>query len=801
MPPSLAAAKPNDAGIWARTALWLLCLALPLTGGLPAQALPLAEAGRARAVIVTGEEPSPAEQTAATELGSYLKKITGADFQAVTADKARGQARLLVGPSQAARQILGKAVVDSLGPEEFIIRTVGRDLLLVGGRPRGTLYAVYSFLEDDLGCRWTTWYDEESVPRRASLTVPALNRREAPASVVRDIVVHTNSNSDRQLMQHFLVRNRCQGPDLNFTGDLTAVGGTSCRYAFPPDGWLVHTLFQWLPPKEHFEAHPEWYSLAGDKRVSNRQLCFTNPGLRAALTAAILKRIGEADPGGQYSVSAMDWTGAFCDCADCRALVEREGTPGAPLFDYLAELGAQVKQRYPQATISTLAYRKEQSEIPPQTIKLPDNVIVIFAPIDDNFAAPIEDPSNAGTQRDLENWGKVTSHLRVWYYPNTYGPALPLGNLHKLARDLRLFKRAGVEGYFIEQDAAGVYDSRRLVDLQTWLITKLMWNPDRDVDKLIADYTDRHYGAAAPSVRQYIAALESATAAQQTRMNWDASTGQHHFLTPALLLSAQRTLDAAEKAVATDPVLLPRVKQLRMSVDLACILKWNQLQAAGEVPFTMQQLTTRYRETYTAAVKARAIAARQPALLAALAELLGPYEAMKPLKPLPAPLDAISPERVRQFTPETARLFGKRPSLVPDPLAAAGLAVAMEPSLEQPPYAPKGLPANVLDFGFYDGATGRQQHAYAGKDAPLKPGEYHLYPIGRTALSAACYVWFDWSWEVQFPDVSGLYDPATPARQWDVYASLRFEGPAYDPRGEAKQNRFFVDRLVFIAAQ
>jgi hypothetical protein len=731
-------------------------------------------------------------------LASYLKKITGAEFQSVNVDKAQGQARLLVGPSREARRVLGDAVVNALGPDEFIIRTDGRDLLLVGGRPRGTLYAVYSFLEDDLGCRWTTWYGDESIPHRTTLTVPALDRREGPAMAVRDIVTHTNQNFDRQLMQRFLVRNRCQGPDLRFTGDVTAVGGTSHRYAFPPNGWIAHTLFQWVPPEKYFGAHPYWYSLAGDKRVSTRQLCFTNPGLRAALTEAILKRIGEADPGGQYSVSAMDWTGAFCDCPNCKALVEREGTPGAPLFDYLAELGPQVKQRFPEASISTLAYRKEQSECPPRTIKLPDNVIIIFAPIDDNFAAPIDQPSNASTRRNLENWRRATSHLRIWYYPNTYGPALPMGNLRKLAQDFRLFKRVGVEGCFIEQDADGIYDSRRLADLQTWLITKLMWNPDRDLDKLIADYTDRHYRAAAPLIRQYVAALESATAAQRTSMSWNASAGQHHFLTPDLLLSSQRLLDAAEQAVATDRVALPRVQQARMSLDLACILKWNELSAAGAVPFTMQQLATRYRNTYAEAARARLLETRQPALLAALADALKWYELMTPLKPLPSPLDAVPAERVRQFTPETARLEGAAPKLVEDPLAAAGIAATMEPSLEQPPYAPKGLPANVLNMGFYDATTGRQQQSHAGKDAPLTPGGYHLYPIGRTALSANCFVWFDWSWLIQMPDVSGLYDPAAPAKQWDVYASLRFEGPAYDPQSAAKQNRFFVDRIVFV---
>ncbi|MBU0606549.1 MAG: DUF4838 domain-containing protein [Armatimonadetes bacterium] len=780
------------------TRRWFLT-ALLLAGGTAAHALTLAEAGRVQAVIVTAADATAAEQTAAAELATTLQKITGAVFRAVPQAEA-GVTRVLVGPSATTRRLLGAELVDGLGPEEFIVRTVGRDLVLVGGRPRGTLYAVYSFLEDDLGCRWLTWYDEESVPQRRTLTVPSLSRRGGPAMAVRDIVCHTNSNSDRQLMQRFLVRNRCQGPDLHFTGDLSAVGGAAHRYAYPPDGWFVHTLFQWLPPKTHFAAHPEWYSLAGDKRVDNRQLCFTNPGLRAALTDTILKRIGEANPSGLYSVSAMDWTGAFCDCPECRALVEREGTPGAPLFDYLAELGPKVKQAFPEARISTLAYRKEQSEVPPRTIKLPDNVVIIFAPIDDNFAAPIAHQSNASTRRNLENWRQATSRLWVWYYPNTYGPALPMGNLGKLASDFSLFQQVGVEGCFIEQDAAGVYDSRRVVDLQTWLITKLMWNPDRDLDALIADYTDRHYGAAAPPVREYLEALEQATARQTTPMNWNAAAGQHHYLTRELLLQAHGLLDRAEATVAGDPVCLPRVQYLRMSVDLACLLLWNRLSAAGELPFTREALTARYRETYTRAAQARLLPARQPAVLQALADSLKWYAVMTPLKPLPPPLDQVPAARVRQFTPETAALHGKTPALVEDPLAAAGIAVTMTPTLQAPAYAPKDLPAGALNMGYYDEVKRRQQHAYAGKDAPLTSGEYHLYPIGRTALSPQCYVWFDWSWNIQLRDITSLYDPAAPDQQWDIYASIRFEGPAYDPASQAEQSRFYVDRLVFVAA-
>ena len=108
-----------------------------------------------------------------------------------------------------------------------------------------------------------------------------------------------------------------------------------------------------------------------------------------------------------------------------------------------------------------------------------------------------------------------------------------------------------------------------------------------------------------------------------------------------------------------------------------------------------------------------------------------------------------------------------------------------------------GQEARVAGHRFLRGI----QQPLAGKDDPIKSGEYRLYPIGRTVLSSQCYVWFDWSWFVQFHDVSGLYNPDEAGKQWDVFASIRFEGPAYSPQTPAKQNRFYVDRVVFVAAE
>jgi hypothetical protein len=57
-----------------------------------------------------------------------------------------------------------------MGGEEWRISINESRLILTGGRPRGTLYAVYRFLEDVLGVRWwSPW--ETYVPRQRDLCI------------------------------------------------------------------------------------------------------------------------------------------------------------------------------------------------------------------------------------------------------------------------------------------------------------------------------------------------------------------------------------------------------------------------------------------------------------------------------------------------------------------------------------------------------------------------------------------------------------------------------------------------------
>lgn len=128
--------------------------------------LRLAVDGRSDYVIFLADDASPPERTAAGELREHLAQITGARLRiGGEADTPPEAPQILVGQSARAIQRFPGIDWAGLGLDGIVIKTSGPHLLLAGGRPRGTLYAIYTFLEETVGCRWWT-SSEGFLPRR-----------------------------------------------------------------------------------------------------------------------------------------------------------------------------------------------------------------------------------------------------------------------------------------------------------------------------------------------------------------------------------------------------------------------------------------------------------------------------------------------------------------------------------------------------------------------------------------------------------------------------------------------------------
>ena len=760
-----------------------------LMTGTPTSAGTVAIEGKPQMTIVLAEGAIPSERTASEELAYYLGKVTGGRFSVVGEASTETGPCLYVGPTAFAKK--QGFTPHRWGPEQWALRSVGEDVVLVGGRPRGTLYAVYRFLEDQLGVRWWNAY-EEQVPKRPTLQIPNLDRHGEPKFRYRDIYSLFAHDGGR-----FAARNRLNGGTL----DVALGNGV---YSGPPNG--AHTFCFYIPPKDCFDQHPEWFSLVKGKRTAEgAQLCLTNPGLRAAVveklkgyieqSRADAQKAGRAPPE-DFDISQNDW-GGMCQCTACQGIAQREGSESGPLIDFLNHVADAVRDKYPEVRINTLAYQMTDS--PPKTLRPRDNVLPRLCDTDANLLRPLTHADNRRFAKRLATWGRISKELRIWDYAVTYTsyPGLPLPTVHTYAPDYRYFAEHNVEGVFTEHEHPILADLR---DLKIWMMMKLLEDPYRDAAALLTDFTDGFYGPAGPIVRRYLAKLQAAAESANANVNWFPRLPQYTYLTLDFLRRAQATFDEAEAAVGDDPTLQRRVRFARLPVDRACLVLWPKLMrqwigAKGrpeKIPLDLAAISARCRETWLTQIDFRFPLSERAAHRAEADAELTPLLARPAVVLLPERLRKLPPKAVFEFTAEQCPSETSVVKRIPDTEADSRITYRLELSDED--MEKYKLP---MGWGAFSPKDGRYLGSAAIRPEQVPGPGYHWYTLPPVMVPPSTYVHFFWSWAVQF-QVDSAGDPSRPEEKFEIWASIKFEGPGF-PHGKAEQkNAICVERVLVV---
>lgn len=546
--------------------------------------LTLTRDGRTDYAIVLPNEPTPVERTAARELREHLAEATGAVLPVVgEGESPGGKPRIVVGHGALTRRLLPELRPGELSPDAIVIKTVGRDLVLAGHPRRGTLYAVYTFLEDTVGVRW--WTSEETyVPRRPTLTVPAIDVVYAPK--LADRATRYLDLSDGCFTDHSLVTEDEQRAMGVFATRMRLNGHD--HYSIPDEyggpngliGW-VHTFYQingLLPVAEYFDEHPAWYSLIdGRRRRERSQLCLTNEAMRREMVRVVKERI-RANPGAtMISVSQNDWHG-YCECDACKAIDEREESHAGTLIHFVNAVAAEVEKEFPDVLIETLAYQYTRK--PPKHVRPRHNVVIRLCSIECSFVETLaegRDEANRSFRRDLEGWARISPQLYIWdYVTNFRGYLLPHPNFHVLAPNLRYFVANGAMGVFEQGDSGCRVGD--FVRLRAWYLAHLLWDPDADEKALLDEFMNGYYGPAAPHLIAYLDLMSEAgrRAGVPIRCFTDDTRA---WLTLADLNRASEQFDRAAQAVAGDPVLAERVRRERLPLDHVWLRRYDRLRA------------------------------------------------------------------------------------------------------------------------------------------------------------------------------------------------------------------------------
>jgi hypothetical protein len=537
----------------------VICVLL-LALSLPARAdFSIARGGSARCVIVQQPGATLAESNAVRELAGTLGKITGATFLIQEAKDANVPERaIIVGPGAAASALFPEVALDKLGSEELVMRVKGGRLLLAGGRPRGTLYAVYRFLQEQCGVRWwAPW--ATTIPHRPTLRVPNLDVRSRPAFEYRE--PYWFAGFDPQWKAH----NGANGQSHEIPD---ALGGCIKYKGF------CHTFYPLVPPDKYFGPHPEWYSLIKGKRThENAQLCLSNPELRDFVVLRVKDWLRESPDDRIISVTQNDCAGA-CECPKCKAIDDAEGSPSGSMLAFVNYIAEKIEPEFPDVAVDTFAY--QYTRHPPKTIHPRPNVIVRLCSIECNFREPLNDPSNAAFLADLTTWSKICGRLYVWDYVTDFANyVLPHPNWFTLGPNVRLFSDYGVKGVFEEGAYAG--PGEEMAELRAWVLAQLLWNPQQNDRALIKEFLRGYYGKRAGDlIERYLDLMHESSKGFYLHC-YLGKDAPHLRFQP--LAAAERLWQQAEEAAnrEPDPEILMRVRMGHLPVRYACLGRWVSL--------------------------------------------------------------------------------------------------------------------------------------------------------------------------------------------------------------------------------
>ncbi len=508
------------------------------------QNITLADKGFSMYKIIIARGASFAILHAAEELRMFLNQISGVLLKIEYDDVKQNEYEIIIGSNKHLSSLNLDIDFYKLGAEGFQLITSGKTLVIAGSDKRGCLYGVYTFLEDYLGCRFFT-EDVTVIPKRNTVYLPVMNDTQIPVLEYRESYFKDYWDGD------FYARLKCNGN----AGHLTEMHGYKMEYTL-----FVHSFNTLVPPEKYFNDHPEYFSEVNGKRIKEHtQLCLTNPEVLEIATESVRQRLRTNPNASIISVSQNDWHN-FCTCDKCSSMDNYEGSHAGTLITFVNKIAEAIEDEFPDVAIDTLAYQYTRK--PPLHIKPHKNIIVRLCSIECCFSHPLSE-CDSSFKTDLEEWSKICSRLHVWDYVVNFAHTLsPFPNFRVLQPNIKFFIEHNVTGIFEEGNNSD-RESGEFNALKQYILAKLLWNPDYDVDSGIAEFMHAYYGMAANEIMKYFDLIHDMITPDIHMRIYDPP--RTAYLSTEMLNKASIIFDRAER-LAENESILARVKKLRLSV-------------------------------------------------------------------------------------------------------------------------------------------------------------------------------------------------------------------------------------------
>lgn len=474
----------------------ILCVVLAVIIGalsLPLSALAAENGFKVyESVIVVSANVSATDNYAAQRLKHYLDRITGKSIEIVTDDTDAADYEICVGATN-------RAQVDFDGSADgsYVITSNANRVVISGSGNKGTINGVFAFLEKYCGCHW---YEAQVIvaPENETPTVPADIKVE-----YTPFFEYTETDTASSRDAEFSLANGLTGGVYR---RFTAEQGAAVGYVGP----FCHTFTTfYCKPETYFEEHPEYFALRNGKRILD-QLCLTNEKVKEIVAAEVLALLAtDHNPDADIQIVSLTQhdNKLYCQCENCRALDEVNGSQAGTMISFVNDIAGRVKAHgYDNVVFDTFAYqytRKAPTQVIPR-----EDVIVRLCSIECCFGHTLDDPKcelNADFMNDLKEWGKICNRIYIWDYVHNYASTLCVfPNFGVLQRNVQIFYENNVKGVYEEGNYYIFNSDAEFAEMRTYLLSKLMQNPYLDYEAEMNGYLNGVYGPGGKYIKEFI---------------------------------------------------------------------------------------------------------------------------------------------------------------------------------------------------------------------------------------------------------------------------------------------------------
>lgn len=456
------------------------------------------EDGKSEYRIVIPDEHDKVLEFAAGELQSLIISAGGIELPIIEEkDLRQNEKYFSIGDTECSFFL--EANEKQLNGDGFRIVTESGNIYIKGGNTTATLYGVYDFCEKMMGVRFIAG-DCTYVPSSRDLYVYPLDITEIPVFSTRCYFSATTFKD-----VYNMVRMRLVSP---FAMQVEEIGKTWSSEWYPD---RQHSSYILIPPEVYQVEYPEWFK--------NGQLCLTNGidkngeiiedgknNLAKQAVENLKKWIMDNPEAKNFFVAENDGS-SMCDCPQCSASYRANGGYSGTKLIFLNALAKEIeewqKTACPEREIKIWTFAYGSSIVPPlndenepvnDKIVPRANVGIMIAYMACQLHT-FEDEICQQSQQELEyimKWSSLTENFAIYDYQVNFQAFLFwLPHLQNTKAQLLKYDEVGAQT--VMTTAAPWSGAYYQALLDTYIYSKMLWNPYRDVTSLVEEFNRCYY--------------------------------------------------------------------------------------------------------------------------------------------------------------------------------------------------------------------------------------------------------------------------------------------------------------------